>query len=311
MQKYQANGKLLISGEYLVLKGALALAVPCRQGQSLTITEGKDASKMVWTSLYPNGEKWMELVIDPESLNEDINKKDSDLLKVLKQAVLEQPDFKEKICGKHACTQLEFPREWGLGSSSTLVSLIAQWSGANPFNLNKTVFGSSGYDIACAKSWMPIFYKIDEEGQIWDSVHFTPPSASKLVFVYLGKKQNSASEVLNFKANKNKFKEEINIISEISEALLFCDYYADFLTLLDEHEQVMQFVLQKERVQTALFNDYPGVVKSLGAWGGDFVLAGSDMDSGASRSYFNKLGYETVIPYNEMVLLNKPKIKKI
>ena len=46
---------------------------------------------------------------------------------------------------------------------------------------------------------------------------------------------------------------ESHIISEISEALLFCDDFADFLTLLDEHEEVMQFVLQEERVQTARF----------------------------------------------------------
>ena len=39
---FHANGKLLISGEYLVLDGALALAVPTRFGQNLQVTEGKD-----------------------------------------------------------------------------------------------------------------------------------------------------------------------------------------------------------------------------------------------------------------------------
>ncbi len=307
MQKYHANGKLLISGEYLVLKGALALDIPCRYGQSLEISEAKDAGRLQWTSYFPDGKKWVELTIEPEQLLEEIDNKDSDLIKVLKSAALQKPNFVESLTGKHAETKLEFPREWGLGSSSTLVSLIGQWSGANALEINNQVYGGSGYDVACAQSWMPIFYKLDEEGAVYDSIHFNPPRAGNLSFVYLGNKQNSQLEVQRFKAGKNKFKEEIQVISEISEALLFCDDFKDFLILLDEHEQVMQYVLQQERIQDQLFKEFPGVVKSLGAWGGDFVLAGAEMDGGAIRNYFNKLGYDTVIPYREMVLMNKPR----
>lgn len=38
--KYYSHEKLLKSGEYAVLKGALALALPTRQGQWLFIEEG-------------------------------------------------------------------------------------------------------------------------------------------------------------------------------------------------------------------------------------------------------------------------------
>ncbi len=306
MPTYHANGKLLISGEYLVLNGALALAIPCNKGQSLTVEDGKDAGVLQWTSLLEHGDTWFTSHIAVNDLLKDILKEDSDLIKVLKMAVRLQPKFTDQLGGKMVRTQLEFPRDWGLGSSSTLVSLVAQWSGADAMEMHRKVFGGSGYDIACAQSWMPIFYRLDEEGPVFDSVHFKPPESSRLMLVHLGVKQSSRAALSAFNLDKKKFREDTEIISEISEALLFCDDFADFLILLDEHEQVMQFVLQQERVQTRLFNDFPGVVKSLGAWGGDFVLAGADMEPAEIQSYFQQRGYATVLPYDEMVLLSKP-----
>ncbi|MBK9455238.1 MAG: hypothetical protein IPO24_06465 [Bacteroidetes bacterium] len=74
------------------------------------------------------------------------------------------------------------------------------------------------------------------------------------------------------------------------------------MQLLDEHEEVMQYVLQEEKVKTKMFSDFNGVVKSLGAWGGDFVLAASAMDSAAITAYFKSKGLNTIIPYEQMVL---------
>ena len=36
-QTFYSNGKLLLTGEYLVLNGAVALAIPTKFGQTLTI----------------------------------------------------------------------------------------------------------------------------------------------------------------------------------------------------------------------------------------------------------------------------------
>jgi hypothetical protein len=61
-------------------------------------------------------------------------------------------------------TQLTFPRQWGLGTS-TLIN-IAQWTQINAFTLLKSSFGGSGYDIACAQNDEPIIYQIvDQEPQ--------------------------------------------------------------------------------------------------------------------------------------------------
>ena len=40
-------------------------------------------------------------------------------------------------------------------------------------------------------------------------------------------------------------------------------------------------------------------LKSLGAWGGDFILAASETDP---TPYFKSKGFDTVIPYDDMIL---------
>jgi hypothetical protein len=74
------------------------------------------------------------------------------------------------------------------------------------------------------------------------------------------------------------------------------------MQLLDEHEELMQFVLQEEKTKTRLFPDFGGVIKSLGAWGGDFIMAAAEMDPNDMRAYFHKKNFATVIAYNDMVL---------
>jgi hypothetical protein len=61
----------------------------------------------------------------------------------------------------------------------------------------------------------------------------------------------------------------------------------------------MSLVLETTIVKEALFSDFNGEVKSLGAWGGDFVMVLSDSDP---TSYFSSKGFETVISYDEMIL---------
>ena len=94
------------------------------------------------------------------------NDADSHLIKVLKKAVKLQPGFADEIVGKQAIATLGFPDNWGLGSSSNAgqSDCPVEWYRC-PAHQQK-VFGSSGYDIACAQSWMPILFRIDEEGPV-------------------------------------------------------------------------------------------------------------------------------------------------
>jgi mevalonate kinase len=313
MQEFYAHGKLLISGEYLVLKGAIALAVPTKFGQKMEIIDEPGSDNIIhWKSYDVNNNCWAEVLLSKDDLLpfrgsvKNIDEKTLiTLQKILNTIRQKQPTFLRSAGTTQINNYLEFDRNWGLGSSSTLLNNIAQYAKVDAFELNKSIFKGSGFDIACAQSSMPIFYKIDEEGIVFDSVHFNPPQHEQFVFVHLGNKQDSKTEVETFLQSGDivkKFANEIEIISEISEALLFCDDFNDFMQLLDEHEEVMQYVLQEEKVKTKMFSDFNGVVKSLGAWGGDFVLAASAMDSAAITAYFKSKGLNTIIPYEQMVL---------
>lgn len=52
-------------------------------------------------------------------------------------------------------------------------------------------------------------------------------------------------------------------------------------------------------LQQQLFQEYPGAVKSLGAWGGDFILVTGNEDT---PKFFEEKGFETVIAYKDMIL---------
>ena len=45
MSRYSSHGKFLLTGEYLVLKGALALALPLKLGQSMTVETFPETSQ--------------------------------------------------------------------------------------------------------------------------------------------------------------------------------------------------------------------------------------------------------------------------
>jgi len=71
-----------------------------------------------------------------------------------------------------------------------------------------------------------------------------------------------------------------------------------FEQLLERHEALLSKILKTPTVKSQLFPDYPGAIKSLGGWGGDFMLVTGDS---SAKGYFQDKGYRTVIGYSEMV----------
>jgi mevalonate kinase len=51
--KFNSNGKLLLSGEYLVLKGAESLSIPTRFSQTLEVSNNA-SGKIKWESYDQN-----------------------------------------------------------------------------------------------------------------------------------------------------------------------------------------------------------------------------------------------------------------
>jgi mevalonate kinase len=301
MHNYRSNGKLLLSGEYVVLDGALALAIPTRFGQSMMVGSF-EKPQLVWRSLNHKNEIWFEAIFPmKEILTGAVNSQNAvanRLIEILQSAKKLNPRFLDSEEGYHVTTHLEFSANWGLGSSSTLINNVAQWAGVDPYKLLELTFGGSGYDIACAMHESVITYRLKDGLREVTQVSFNPPFREALSFVYLNRKQNSRESIVQYKARSVAKAASISEISDISSKIVNCRTLEEFDTLITSHEQIISKIIGQESIKKTLFNDYPGAIKSLGGWGGDFVLVTGD----DPQEYFRKKGYITIIPYADMTL---------
>ena len=302
MHNYYSNGKLLLTGEYLVLDGALALAVPTKFGQSLTV-ETIDAPKLIWKSISDKGLIWFEDVFSIEAIasgNIDPRNELSEvLLRILRSAQQLNSDFLNSEGGYRVTTKLDFPEFWGLGSSSTLINNVAQWAHVDAYRLLDMTFGGSGYDIACASNNTPITYQLQNDIRTVNQVEFCPQFKDALYFVHLNKKQNSREGIAQYKANINSAGSAITEITAITSKIINCDTLQEFEVLVHSHEKIISNIIKLQPIKEALFSDYEGAVKSLGAWGGDFILVTGDENS---IEYFRLRGYHTIVSFNDMIL---------
>jgi mevalonate kinase len=301
-QTFYSNGKLLITGEYLVLNGAKGLALPTKYGQCLKVTSG-ELGKIQWASFDSDNSIWFE---ETFSFNEIINFNAIDklserdtLIKILHEAHLLNTRLFNSSIGFTVSTVLTFPKLWGLGTSSTLINNIAQWFQIDAFELLKNSFGGSGYDIACAQNNSPILYQLINGLPMVEKVNFNPNFTDCIYFVYLNKKQSSKTAIDNYYKNQKNLEANLPIINEITLAVLNSNSMAEFSTLLNKHEGIMSSILELPVVKEGLFADFDGSIKSLGAWGGDFVMVVSKNNP---TSYFENKGFKTIVPYKDMIL---------
>jgi mevalonate kinase len=298
---YRANGKLLISGEYLVMDGALALGLPLSLGQSMKVKESS-GSEIIWESHLPSGETWFKgkfdlFTFDPIKTS---NEATAEFLKSLFEAAVRlNSDFLSKWKKYTVGTYLDFDPEWGLGSSSTLISCLAEWADVDAYDLLQYTMGGSGYDVACAKASGPIFYRVTEEEIEIDTAEFAPNFHEQLYFIYLGHKQSTAEAIAGYNGSVDEAL--IDEISSISRA--FCDTASldDFESLIKEHENIVGKVIKQTRIRDQHFSDFWGEIKSLGAWGGDFILVTSDRPMEETKSYFCDRGFDVIYKYSELV----------
>lgn len=309
MTNYYSNGKLLLTGEYLVLEGAKSLAVPTKFGQDLVVETIKEP-QLIWGSFSPNGNCWFEAVFEVSKFRLVSCTYTSDtqgnseviaetLLEILQEARGLNPNFLNSKHGYIVKTTLTFPRNWGLGSSSTLINSIASWAKVDPFKLLWNSFKGSGYDIACAQNNAPIFYQIKDKKPMVHQVAFNPTFKENLFFVHLNAKQDSKEGIAKFRESNQNTEKEIEMISAISDRFLEATSLEDFDTLIVEHERIISSIIKLKPVKERLFPDYFGEIKSLGAWGGDFILA---TGNSSTPDYFKNRGFETILSYSEMVL---------
>ncbi len=308
---FRANGKLMISGEYLVLAGAKALAIPVKYGQTLSVAKRKSAQPAVnWTTLV-KGEEWLQIRFSgmalnphyPSRLNAAKQRAADFLHKLLLKAKELNPDFLEKEASYGIISEVDFDMSWGLGSSSSLIANVARWANINPYQLLAKVSKGSGYDVACALHDSALLYRYhdkDREPEV-ETTAFNPVFASQLFFIYSGKKQDTAEQIRKFDPAGIP-KTDIESITKLSEQMAASNNLDTFMQLMQTHEKIIGIHIGMIPVQQRFFSDFPGSVKSLGAWGGDFLLAAANIPPVDIFSYFRNMGYKVIVPFGDMLL---------
>lgn len=292
-----------------MLEGATALAVPTKFGQDLIVEKIKE-NQLIWGSFTNTGDCWFEAVFELPKLrlvNASFNSEKEGSAEFIGETLQDilvetrklNPEFLQSEHGFLVKTNLTFPRDWGLGTSSTLINNIAQWAKVDAFQLLWNSFSGSGYDIANAKHNTPILYQVKNQQTIVKKVDFTPSFSDQLFFVHLNKKQDSKAGIARFKEKREKINNQIQLVSEISKQLIHEQKLSEFEKLIQEHEKIISSIIELPTVKESLFPDYFGTLKSLGAWGGDFILATGNKDT---SQYFIDKGYATILKYSDMVL---------
>ena len=305
-EKYwRSNGKLLLTGEYLAMEGAWALGIPLKKGQTLSVSEKRSTKPILhWTAFKPSG-LWFEAVFrlsDLKILSTNNTIMANDLLKLLNYCKSHSKRFPVGEKEVSVKTKLEFNSQFGWGSSSTLVANIGEWLKINPFKIQETVFGGSGYDIACAQNNTAILYKKTKPSPTIKPIVYTPGFSNQLFFVYLEHKQKTTDSVNSFKQKATYSKKDINTISDISLKISTVDNIKEFEELIIRHEEVISNILKTPTIKHLYFNDFPGTIKSLGAWGGDFILVTSPLPENETKNYFKGKGYTTIFSWKDIVL---------
>ncbi|SFB66484.1 Mevalonate kinase [Flagellimonas taeanensis] len=298
---FYSNGKLLLSGEYAILDGALGLAIPTSYGQSLEVMPSSTGI-LEWTSFDEQDRVWFSAKFDLENLatlSTSDEATSQTLTTLLLEANAQNPLLLTDSDGFSVETHLTFPRAWGLGTSSTLINNLAQWARVDAYQLLWDAFGGSGYDIACAQHHSPITYQLKNGTPDVKEIDFDPVFKDSLLFVHLNQKQSSKKAIAAYREQAFDKETLLRKITNITQKMILALTLADFEVLMEEHEALLSGVLGIPPVKELLFPDYFGMVKSLGAWGGDFVLATGDE---MSLDYFKAKGYETMVPYSKMIL---------
>lgn len=297
---YHANGKLLLSGEYLVLYGAKSIALPLKVGQQMEVSEKADSNAIVWQAFYQD-KVWFEcrLNVTDFSILETSDREKAETLCKLFQTIRKlNPEFSPNV-GIQIKTTLESNPEWGFGSSSTLVSLLALWSGVDAFELNEAVFNGSGFDIACATARGPIFYT---RGKVVQEINLNYPFAGNLYFIYSGQKKMTKADVSHFLKKEKPSEKIIEEVSDLSDQFAACSDQREFNRLIQLHEKLIGNLIGETPVKQKYFPDFQGEIKSLGAWGGDFYLVSSGQSFPEIKNYFGNKGLVTMFHWHDLIL---------
>lgn len=292
-------GKLMLTSEYVAVDGALVLAIPTKLGQELFYTENEDRKSLIFWEAYHQNQLWLKSTIDYNNwkiLETNDSKASEFILKTLKN-VQNLSEIKLKSdTSYHIKTNLQFPSDFGLGSSSTLMNNLAEWANIDPFILNEISLGGSGYDVAVAKEKSAILYSRFPE-RVYETIDFQPSFKDELIFIHLNQKQDTREGISHYRSMPTST-ELINDYSALTKKIVNSQNLEEFSELMTIHEQKLSDFLETPTVKEKYFQDCPSFVKSLGAWGGDFVLASK---FGDYQDYFKQRGFSKIFSWKDLI----------
>ncbi|TVQ91287.1 MAG: hypothetical protein EA393_04760 [Bacteroidetes bacterium] len=304
MEKIFSHAKLILMGEYAVLHGADAVCLPLKTGQLLKVNED-NSTRIKWKWTW-NEQILADFILDTETLQitENPTGKPDWAVKLIKLIRQSNPDFlRNKGCSLHF--ENYFPPQWGLGSSSATISSLCRLAGVNAYPVNEKLMGGSGADIACttAKSWF-LYRKKLPLPQTWH-IPFEYPFLNNTFFIYSGQKKDTAGHLKEMSTKKNsKMNADWLKINEYVYRFLAPKETSDLLEIIEHHELFISGKIGIEPVANQ-FSDFQGGIKSLGAWGGDFLMAVSMQPAAAVRKYFIDKGFTDIFLWKDFVEANE------
>lgn len=275
---FSSRGKLMITGEYLALYGGRVLGWPTKFRQHITVNQAPGpAGQLIWNADGHDNMPWFDALLDihtkAEVISASDNKVADTLVNILNTALEMGASDLLRTRSQAVNTLTEWPMNWGLGSSSTLITNIAWWLNLNPFDLQRRVFGGSGYDIACALSDEPVIYQMADK-----PLAAKAPKPALLTlhagFAWLGKKASTADAMDRFreKTLNRDLSKKLDTINRLTYHILNAEKIENLIKAIQIHEETIGFLLEMEPIAIREFPYFDGTVKSLGAWGGDFAM---------------------------------------
>lgn len=300
MVKITSPGKLLLTSEYVVLDGALALAVPTKLGQECFFSKQEDGKSLIRWEAFNEEKHWLSVLVDFKKweILETNNKEAACFVLKTLQCLqnLSQNCFKENY-SYQIRTNLQFPSNFGLGSSSTLINNLAEWTKVNPFELNDLILGGSGYDIAVAKEKSPLLFQKFPNHIHTQKLDYNPNFKEELIFIHLNKKQDSREGIRLYKSSV-KTQEQIDFFTDITHKVIQTTDVETFDELMTIHETELSKITHLKTAKDTYFKDCPVFVKSLGAWGGDFVMS---RKFDGYETYFTERGFPVFFSWQELI----------
>lgn len=304
---YFSHGKILLTGEYAVLTGMEALALPVVPGQQLSVWEIPSAgnAKVIWQGNEADGSPWCDVRIDSDIMhvvesNDEVTAQR--LLHMLREIKSHQPEFFSHKTIRVE-TRCEFDRSFGLGSSSSLVACLSAYSGTDIFALQQAGFGGSGYDAAVCATGKPIAYWLEKGVPNFAPWQLDPGLTGHWYLAFPGKKINSRNAIADTREGLAAMQSDTFMLQQLN-ACIQAVKNPRSIPLLEAMLEMYQALISQALGLPKAYDDLEikpmqgGLCKWLGAWGGDVLLINENI----KNQYSDKFSEMQLIPWNEFVI---------